>query len=148
MKNYFKILPLLLIVSCSIPVTIIPSANAMLLSEHNSLRSEKKIEPLTLNQTLVKVAEKYCKEIDKSGNFSHTGLDRSTPGVRVARENYFWKAVGENLGIGYVSADEAMVGWKNSSHHYENIINPKYTEVGFAHCSSEHYWVTVFAKPK
>lgn len=146
MKKALILLCSILISCTTIPINLGSSDSTYLLTTHNNIRQKNNIPNLILNETLSKVALNYCIEIDKSGNFSHIGLDRSTIGVRVTRENYFWRAVGENLGSKYQNSIDVMKGWTNSPRHLENILDPKYTEVGFAHCAD--YWVTVFARPK
>ena len=37
---------------------------------------------------------------------------------------------GENLGYGFWTPEEVCLAWKNSRTHYNNIIDPRFTQIG------------------
>jgi uncharacterized protein YkwD len=52
----------------------------------------------------------------------------------------------------FVSSDRAVAGWMPSSHNRENILNPKFTEIGVGYIQMEGspyrwYWTADFAAP-
>ena len=73
---------------------------------------------------------------------------------RVAAAGYDWGAVAENLGAGYSSLGDVIAGWKASSGHRANLLNPLVTEIGIAAVAtppgSKHrnYWALVLATPQ
>jgi len=73
---------------------------------------------------------------------------------RIANAGYEWGAAAENLGAGYASLDATMAGWRNSSGHRANLLNPNVTEIGVAAVAtppgSKHrtYWALILAAPR
>jgi uncharacterized protein YkwD len=109
--------------------------------------------PLKLVGALNDAAREHAKDMAKHSVLAHEGTDGSTPAVRVTREHYAWRIVGENVASGPTSADEVMAGWLASPHHCENLMEPRYTEMGIAYTvdpqsDSGVYWAQVFAAPR
>ena len=101
---------------------------------------------LKLDETLCKAAAIRAQEVVQK--FSHERPD----GTRYVEllESLGIKniASAENIAEGYLSAEEVMKGWMNSSGHRKNILNTKYTHVGIALYVSggRCYWVQIFGK--
>ena len=58
-------------------------------------------------------------------------------------------AVGENIAAGATSAEEVMEGWLASPGHCENIMSPRFSEMGIAwvvdpKSASGVYWAQTF----
>jgi len=84
------------------------------------------------------------------GEVGHAGSDGSTADERLAREGYQWGRVGENVAVGYPSADEVVRAWLSSKGHCMNIMNPGFNEIGSAWAwgvyqgvSYARYWTLV-----
>ncbi|MBQ3005965.1 MAG: hypothetical protein IJD78_00220 [Clostridia bacterium] len=96
----------------------------------NGYRAEGGLEPLTLNEDLTIIACARAEEIAWSGNHTHTRPNYSSC-FTLMRENGFEKGTaGENIGWGFSDPESVCEAWKESETHYENIMNPKFTEVG------------------
>jgi len=109
--------------------------------------------PLKLVGTLNDAAREHAQDMAKHNVLSHSGSDGSTPADRVTREGYKWRVVGENVASGPTTADEVMEGWLASPHHCENVMDPRYTDMGLAYVvdpksESGVYWAQVFALPR
>jgi uncharacterized protein YkwD len=109
--------------------------------------------PLKLVPKLNDAAREHAQDMAKHSMLSHTGSDGSTPAVRVTHEGYAWRVVGENVASGPTTADEVMEGWLASPHHCENLMDPRYTDMGIAYVvdpksDSGVYWAQVFALPR
>jgi len=96
----------------------------------NGFRAEKGIAPLKLSNQLTEIACARAEEIAWSGKHSHTrpnGLRFSSilkeAGIREG-------TVGENIGWGFETVNEVCKEWKNSQSHYENIMNPDFSQIG------------------
>ncbi|TGY82335.1 CAP domain-containing protein, partial [Cellulomonas shaoxiangyii] len=50
-------------------------------------------------------------------------------------------AVGENLSLGYRSAEAAVEGWMNSSGHRANILRTSYRQIGVGCTSGPRGWL-------
>ncbi len=110
------------------------------------------VPPLTLSATLSKVAMTHSRDMAAHDLFDHIGSDGSSPADRVTRSGYKWRMVGENLASGITTAEAAMTGWLDSPHHCENIMGPRFTEMGIAYffdpkSADGIYWTQVFGTP-
>jgi uncharacterized protein YkwD len=85
--------------------------------------------------------------------FEHADLAGQTPADRVRATGYREKLVGENIAYGPQTVDEAVQGWLHSPDHCENLMDPRFAEMGLAFAAgrgSQHglYWVQVLAEPR
>lgn len=111
------------------------------------------VPSLTLNATLAVAARAHAKDMAARREISHSGSDGSTPDERVSRTGYAWKAVGENVASGQLSAREVVDGWLSSPHHCENIMDADFTQMAVAYVVGPKnetgiYWAQVFARPR
>ena len=101
------------------------------------------VAPVTWNSVLEKVALLHSTDMNKNNYFSHTSLDGSTPGDRITRAGYNWRAYGENIAKGYTSEQAVMTGWLQSEGHCKNIMSGNVKEMGIGR--DGNYWTQVFA---
>lgn len=109
--------------------------------------------PLTLSGALADVAFGHAADMAQHGYFEHEDRAGHTPADRVRAAGYKEKLVGENIAYGPTSATEVVRGWLDSPGHCENIMNPRFSEMGLAYAPgkvSRHglYWVQLFAAPR
>lgn len=121
----------------------------------NNFRAQNGLPPLTVNVQLTATAETHSQNMAVQDFFSHTGLNGSQPSDRVKASGYNYTFVGENIGAGYSTPEEAVQGWLNSPGHRANILNPNYQEIGIGYYYLEndtgnenwnHYWTQVFGR--
>jgi uncharacterized protein YkwD len=86
--------------------------------------------------------------------FEHTAPDGETAADLARSVDYKFQIVGENLALGIFDTDKSLVkAWMDSPTHRENILNPRYTEIGVAvgigDYKGQRQWMAVqhFAKP-
>jgi uncharacterized protein YkwD len=109
--------------------------------------------PLSLNAALTSAAQAHSEEMAVQGVFDHRGSDGSSPSVRVARAGYGpHRIVGENIAAGAMTPAEVTAGWLDSPAHCENIMDPRFSEIGIAFAvntasASLVYWTQDFATP-
>ena len=113
----------------------------------------KAARPVKWSQLLADISARHAGDMAKNSYFSHTGLDGSTPAVRVTRGGYKFRATGENIAAGQTTPDEAVAGWIKSPPHCENLMNPVYTEMGVAFAVNRAsdmgvYWAQTFGTPR
>ena len=73
----------------------------------------------------------------------HIGSDGSTLADRVNLSGFRWSELGENVAVGYATADDVMTGWLASPNHRSNILKPEFTHVGVAVAAADDgtlYW--------
>jgi uncharacterized protein YkwD len=76
-----------------------------------------------------------------------------SPAERVRAAGYQEKLVGENIAYGPKSAEEVVQGWLDSPGHCENIMDPRFAEMGIAYAAGRAskrglYWVQLLADPR
>jgi uncharacterized protein YkwD len=109
--------------------------------------------PLALESRLTEAARTQARDMAKHNTLDHTGSDGSTPDQRVSRAGYKWRAAGENIASGPTTPEEVMEGWLASPGHCENIMSPRFKEMGIAwvvdpKSESGVYWAQVFGTRK
>jgi uncharacterized protein YkwD len=109
--------------------------------------------PVTLSSTLAGVAFGHANDMATNNYFEHKDLKGKTPSDRVRATGYQEKLVGENIAYGPKSIDEVVQGWLDSPGHCENIMDPRFIEMGLGYATSHDskralYWVQVLATPR
>ena len=122
----------------------------------NDYRDENGLRPLILSDTLTVASERHDKDMAEYGFFAHNTENSSyypagsEPWDRMEAEGYQYNtAKGENLAVGYETAEEAMQAWKESPSHNAAMLDGNYRVMGVARINapgSVHnwYWTTDF----
>ncbi len=100
------------------------------------------VPPVSWNNLLEAAALAHAQDMYTNNYFSHTGKDGSTPGQRITRAGYAWRAYGENIAKGYQSEQAVVDGWLQSEGHCLNIMSSSFKEMGLARVGN--YWVQEF----
>jgi uncharacterized protein YkwD len=119
---------------------------------HCGQRSFGPAPPVKLSGTLASVALGHAADMAEHNYFEHEDLAGHSPADRVRAVGYREKLVGENIAYGPQSTEEVVQGWLDSPGHCENIMDPRFAEMGIAFAAgqkSKHglYWVQVLATP-
>lgn len=120
----------------------------------NLERTKRGLKPLVKNSYLNNSSAQKMDDMFINQYFEHMSPTGKTVADLVKEVDYKFQIVGENLALGYFEDDKALVqAWMNSPTHRDNILNPKYTEigigVGIAPYKGQDQWIAVqhFAKP-
>lgn len=113
----------------------------------NAERQKAGCSPLTNNRTLRNVATAHSEDMAERNYFSHTSPEGEGPDDRAANAGYDSYG-GENIALGYSSAEAVMKGWMKSSGHRDNILNCSFTAVGVGVADSPRglYWTQMFGR--
>jgi uncharacterized protein YkwD len=109
--------------------------------------------PLSLAPpALERAAAEHSQDMANHSYLDHTGRDGTTPGDRVTRAGYKWRAVGENLASGVMTPEDVVRGWVGSPHHCENLMSSRFTQMAVAYAvnpssSGGIYWTQMFGTP-
>jgi uncharacterized protein YkwD len=110
------------------------------------------VPPVTLSGTLAGVALGHASDMADKNYFEHVDPAGQSPADRVRAVGYSEKLVGENIAFGPKSVDEVVQGWLDSPGHCENIMDPRFVEMGLGLAAgrAKHglYWVQVLAEPR
>ena len=122
----------------------------------NEYRKENGLRPLILSDTLTVASEHHSEDMAEHGFFAHNTETSSyypagsKPWDRMEAEGYEYNtAKGENLAVGYETAEEAMKAWQESPSHNAAMLDGNYRVMGVARINapgSVHgwYWTTDF----
>lgn len=108
---------------------LIESYFSELLAKTNEARAAVDAAPLRFSLRLGKSAQDYAKNMATNNFFGHG--EKGSFETRIRAAGYAGEFVGENLVAGRYTPGGAVTNWLNSQSHYQNLINPAYTEVGF-----------------
>ena len=116
-------------------------------------RSFAPAPPVRPSGTLAGVALGHAADMAEHNYFEHQDLAGRSPAQRVRAVGYQEKLVGENIAYGPKSADEVVQGWLDSPGHCENIMDPRFAEMGIAYAAGRAskrglYWVQLLADPR
>ena len=109
--------------------------------------------PVRLSGALAGVALGHANDMARHDYFEHQDLAGHSPADRVRAVGYQEKLVGENIAYGPKSADEVVQGWLDSPGHCENIMDPRFAEMGIAFAAGQSsrrglFWVQLLVAPK
>jgi uncharacterized protein YkwD len=134
------------------------AAQALLVQRTNAYRAANGLPALRVNLLLMQDAQGHADNMarqDRYGDSDTNGhiLDGHDYFYRLNAVGYRYTWMGENVAynFGYDNpAATLMDQWWNSAGHRENILNPKFTEIGVGvarGASGRTYGVQVFAQP-
>lgn len=113
-------------------------SSGTLVSLTNSERAKAGLGALSVNSALTSAANAKANDMFAKGYFVHTSPDGRTPWDFISAAGYDYVYAGENLAIGYASASELMSAWMNSATHRDNILSPKFRDIGIAVVSGQY----------
>ncbi len=93
--------------------------------------------PVRLSATLADVAYGHAADMAEHNYFEHEDRAGHSPAERVKAVGYREKLVGENIAYGPKSAEEVVRGWLDSPGHCENIMDPRFAEMGIAYAAGQ-----------
>jgi uncharacterized protein YkwD len=118
----------------------------------SAYRAQNGLGPVSVDSRLMQAAAEQARAMGERDKLSHSSggsLARRVSGV-----GYDWGATAENIGAGYSSLEAVMAGWKASSGHRKNLLNPRVTDVGIAAVATppgskkSSYWALILAMPR
>ncbi len=95
----------------------------------NNERSKSGVAPLTWREDVVPSARGHAKDMWQREYFGHVSPDGETVGDRLAEEEVDFTLAGENLALA-PTLETAHTGLMNSQGHRENILEPRFKQMG------------------
>lgn len=106
----------------------------------NQERAKENLSPLRYNAFLEKSAQAHSDDMQARDYFEHNTPEGLTAEDRIKAHGYLDEfeacactksySVGENLAKGQTTPTEALDTWMHSPQHRDNILNPKFSEIG------------------
>jgi uncharacterized protein YkwD len=100
----------------------------------NQERRKAGLNELTINPTLVRLAQLQADQMVRYGKMQHDIPEAAYPDMRSRADavGYRLEWLGENLAYNYGDADSVVAGWMMSTGHRENMLFEPFTEMGVA----------------
>lgn len=103
-----------------------------LVAAMNRERAAYGLPPLHSNPQLALAATDRVNDMMSKHYFEHVSPDGIDPFTWADRRGYDYRQIGENLAVGYGSADAIVNGWMNSPAHRRNVLGRDFDEIGIA----------------
>ncbi|AOM79510.1 CAP domain-containing protein [Pedobacter steynii] len=103
------------------------------------------VPALSLNGDLQNAATGHARDMVQKNYFDHLSPEGGTPAERVLNAGYKGNFRAENLGRGYLLADQVVTAWRNSVSHCRAMMDAKSKEAGVG--MDQNYWVVTFGSP-
>jgi uncharacterized protein YkwD len=119
-------------------VSTAASLQSALVDKVNALRTAHGLPTLRVVVSLRSAATHHSTEMAKVGYFGHNSANGTSFAKRVAGyyspNGYSRWAVGENLvwGSPYLGAAQALKLWLNSAPHRQNLLDPRWRDLGLS----------------
>ncbi|MFH2019553.1 MAG: CAP domain-containing protein [bacterium] len=101
-------------------------------SKTNEERIAKGLSSLKYNETLADAARRKAANMFAENYWAHSSPSGIDPWHWFKEAGYKYTSAGENLAKDFGNTDRLVAAWMASESHKENILNPKYTEIGLA----------------
>jgi len=96
----------------------------------NLKRAEAGLSPFSINSSLNNAAYAKGADMINKDYWAHVAPDGTQPWAFFNSVGYKYRYAGENLARDFSNANDAVTAWMNSPTHRDNILNPKYKEIG------------------
>lgn len=110
-----------------------------LTSSTNQARAANGIAGLTNNSLLNNAAQAKAADMVAKDYWAHTSPDGTQPWAFILAAGYSYQTAGENLAYGAITSQQTVDAWMNSEGHRANVLNAKFTEVGFGFLNAENF---------
>lgn len=98
----------------------------------NQKRAESGLAPLKINPQLNEAARQKAADMFALNYWSHVSPRGVTPWTFITNNGYSYLYAGENLARDFSHSSGVVEAWMNSPTHRDNLLNPKYQEIGVA----------------
>ncbi len=137
-----KIIVVAVVISFPLSAWLTPSAlyeeGKKIIALTNQVRSNLGLNILQENEQLNESAMYKAQDMLINQYFAHTSPNGQKLSNWMNKANYNYKFAGENLAIGFDTAESVIDAWKKSPTHYSNIIDPDYTDIGVGAISGQY----------
>jgi len=152
-----KIVTLLILVSFPVEAWLAPeeltAQNQQIIKFTNQIRRESNLNELKVSQRLSQASYLKAQDMLIKQYFAHISPEKVGLSNWLSMAEYPYAVAGENLAMGFTSAADVMLGWRQSPTHYANIVDPEFQEIGVSSVAGAYdgtdttFVAQFFAKP-
>jgi uncharacterized protein YkwD len=115
----------------------------------NTIRTQQGQSQLTVNNSLMNAAQTHAADMAARNYYSHNSPEGKTPIDWMHDAGYTGGTWSENIAAGYITPQENVTAWQNSTLHYANMLKSDFniTGVGVARSTDGQgrwYYVQMF----
>ena len=110
----------------------------------NDQRAALGLQTLTVSSTLSDKARIKAQDMAENHYFSHNSPTYGSPFTMMRQLGITYRSAGENIAMGYDTAEAVVAGWMASPSHRANILLDNYTHIGVGR--SGDYWTQWFTR--
>lgn len=132
MKHFFVLITLIFILFGTQGTISAGIAKTDVIDLVNRDRLAIGLNPLTEDPQLTLAAQAKVQEMFSHDLFDHYMPDGHTPWDFILTSGYDFAYAGENLAMGWLTAENQHYAWMGSATHRQNILNPLYEDTGVA----------------
>ena len=110
----------------------------------NEIRAQYGLSALTLDESLCRYARVKSQDMQQNGYFSHESPTYGSPFDMMRSFGISYSYAGENIAMGYSSAQSVVEAWMNSAGHRANILSANFTYIGVGYIANGGYWTQWF----
>lgn len=111
----------------------VQSVEEQLLTLCNDHRIAMTLNALIHDESVRNCARAHCQHMVIHDFFDHLNPEGDTPGDRLTGCSVGWSVAGENIAVGYTTAQDAFNGWLASPGHKANLEDPAWTHTGLGY---------------
>ena len=108
----------------------------------NERRAANGLEPLTISSDLSVKARIKSQDMKENRYFDHNSPTYGSPFELMKSLGITYRTAGENIAMGYRTAEAVVNAWMNSPGHRANILSASYDSFGIGHVDG--YWTQWF----
>lgn len=114
----------------------------------NAYRTENGLAALACDTLALRVARGHSRDMCDRRYFSHYTPEGTAPWDRLRTAGARFRQAGENIAVGYDTAQGVHDGWVASDGHRKNMLTAVWTRaaVGLVDCNGNRYWTQMFAR--
>ncbi|MBI4038993.1 hypothetical protein HY384_03480 [Candidatus Daviesbacteria bacterium] len=98
----------------------------------NIERQKMGLAPVSENAALDKAAELKAQNMFSENYWAHFAPSGKSPWDFILGSGYKFTYAGENLAKNFYKSDDVVAAWMASPTHRDNLLNPKYKDIGIA----------------
>lgn len=98
----------------------------------NIERQKKGLSQVTENEALDKAATLKAQNMFTENYWAHFAPSGKSPWDFILGSGYKFTFAGENLAKNFYNSEDVVVAWLASPSHRDNLLNPKYKDIGIA----------------
>ncbi len=129
-KSVIVLFVLLFPISAWLTPDVLSQESKKIIELTNEIRRKLSVNTLSEQQLLNQAAYDKAQDMLVRQYFAHVGPDNKDLSTWLNKNEYKYSVAGENLAIGFASAEDVVIAWTKSKTHYSNLVDGDFKEIG------------------